>query len=523
MYYFSIPKLVKTRPTSLILIIILLAVYSCNKKHDTLTEKRNKLDSLHVSQDISAQTFNLRADRDNISHDQAIINTVFLNVFGEEKVSDWLKNDVVMKFLWTIDSIGNVKAVKQMPHRKSIALTDQELLSVIDYMNSKHILLPYCVDDDPHTDFVSHEYHAKLSYAKDHSFSIYTGFPGMAYLQEKYKKNGHQLSDLEYLKNSIKKYLSPTIRETIVCQNIKTYENDIVIPFDTIPQMHNDPFFFDAYDELSAMLDERIRCDFKRATFLVEQAFNPSVVNYNSFYESIAEVTSAIKNYKNDHNISINKALIDYVTNPYCLNHTNTINNEEKNNQGNIDSTRYSLSITISKQLEQINALVIYYKLLCDELNEEVFISSLPEQLFIKIPNNDRQSWINVELEYGGMVSDDWLVKKWGISPKAIESGLFLSNMTDKEEIAYMLYMLAVAYQRKYGCYDFFSLQCANRILEIFPNNYHALSLSIEIRRQWKTVYSQQMGETNTRFIVNNQKQCEAAEKTLFGLGYEYR
>lgn len=92
-------------------------------------------------------------------------------------------------------------------------------------------------------------------------------------------------------------FISMPIREQIIKQNVKAYKSTDVIAFDTILQMHYDSYFFDAYDELSNMLEGNIPYNLKRAEFLVEWAYFSGNMDYNEFCDSISHTVNAMNKF----------------------------------------------------------------------------------------------------------------------------------------------------------------------------------------------------------------------------------
>ena len=289
--------------------------------------------------------------------------------------------------------------------------------------------------------------------------------------------------------------------------------------FDTIPSMYDDRYFLDAFDELSAMIDGRSVYDFKRAEFLVEWAYCSGDMDYQEFCDSIASAVRRLKRFIQTRNIrhyktAANAALFDYFTRPSWMNGNKAFSYDEEDCTGEKDLSRLFVSKVIRTHSGQCTSLPVYYKILCNELGGKASLATAPSHMYIKHVGEDGK-WVNVELTTGSFARDEWYIQSMGISSDAIKNGVFLTAMSDKEDLAYMMYMLAIAYFQKYGDYDYFTLLCADRILADLPNNYHGLSLVVGTRQQWGYDYVESYGRTPTRFIKQNYLEYQRAKNLL--------
>lgn len=314
------------------------------------------------------------------------------------------------------------------------------------------------------------------------------------------------------------------IREQIIKDNIKTYESKDIITFDTIPQMHYDKYFFDAYDELSDMLEEREPYNLKRAEFLVEWAYYSGMMDYDAFCDSISHAVDALNRFIRIMNIqhyktAANAALFSYFTKPSWMNGYIAFSYDVEDCSGEKDISKLFVSKVIRTHTGQCSSLPIYYKILCNELGGKAYLATAPRHMYVKHIGEDGR-WVNVELTTGSFARDEWYIQSAGVSTEAIKNGVFLTAMSEKEDIAYMIYMLGIAYQKKYVDYDYFTLMCANRILNTLPRNYHALNLSIATRNQWGYDYVHIIGKVPSYFIFKNNQEYLAAKEILKFIGY---
>ena len=186
---------------------------------------------------------------------------------------------------------------------------------------------------------------------------------------------------------------------------------------------------------------------------------------------------------------------------------------------GEKDVSKLFVSKVISSHFGLCVSLPLYYKVLCDELGGDSFLAVAPNHMYIKHIAEDG-NWVNVELTTGSFARDEWYIQSMGVTTEAIKNGIFLSAMNDKENIAFLLYMLGVVYQRKFGDYDYFTLMCANRILEELPNSHLGYILTIATRQQWGHDYLEIIGHKLSSFIVDNYEKYLYAKNSLSRLGF---
>ena len=314
------------------------------------------------------------------------------------------------------------------------------------------------------------------------------------------------------------------IREQIIKESIKVYTPGESIPFDTIPQMHNDEYFFDAYDELVEMLNGGRPYDLKRAEFLVEWAYYSGGIDYNAFCDSVTNAVNTLKTFIQmkeigQYKTAANAALFEYFTKPCWMNNNRAFTYDVVDCGGEKDLSKVFVSKVIRIHSGQCFSLPVYYKILCNELGGKASLATAPGHMYIKHVGEDGR-WVNVELTTGSFARDEWYIQSMGVSTEAIKNGVFLTAMSDQEDIAYMLYMLGVAYLRKYKEYDYFTLLCANRILEVLPHNCYAFELVVGTRQQWGYDYVHIIGDIPSDFIMENYDGQYGAQMLLNTIGY---
>jgi len=158
------------------------------------------------------------------------------------------------------------------------------------------------------------------------------------------------------------------------------------------------------------------------------------------------------------------------------------------------------------------NSMPYLYKILAEELGVDANLALAPNHIYIK-HNIKSLGWYNTELTSGIFPQDSWLMASGFIHLKAIENGVFMKALNDKESLALLLVDLGNAYNRSFPDNDGnFPLKCAERALKIHPYLANALLLQAETH---KKQFQKMMKEQNTDDIptaLNNPKAKELFE-----------
>lgn len=257
------------------------------------------------------------------------------------------------------------------------------------------------------------------------------------------------------------------------------YESKKELKFDTFPYMVKDQVFLDGFNALQKMLNGDKPCSLKRAEFIVEWAYSGGKIKYEKFGHDIDSVAYIMKRFIDENNIqqyktAPNFVLFEYFTKPSPMNNYKAFSYDFEDFTGKKDFRNLFITKVMETHTGQCISLPLYYKILCDELGGQSSLAFAPRHLYIKHIGEDGK-WVNIELTNGHFVRDEWMIQTLGISTEAIRNGVFLTVLTDRENIAFMLTQLGKAYQQKYNLWDYFPLRCAEEVLKVLPNFCDAL------------------------------------------------
>ena len=139
--------------------------------------------------------------------------------------------------------------------------------------------------------------------------------------------------------------------------------------------------------------------------------------------------------------------------------------------------------------------------------------------MYIKHIGEDGK-WVKIELTNGNFVRDEWMIQTMNVSTEAIRNGIFLTALSEKENIAFMITQLGKAYQQKFNSWDYFPLRCAEDVLKVLPHFCDALVLKFCVHQQLDFAYQRRFGNVRTNCADYNYTEFQRIIKTLDSLGY---
>lgn len=288
--------------------------------------------------------------------------------------------------------------------------------------------------------------------------------------------------------------------------------------------MIEDLSFLRGFNELKKMLNDVKPYSLKRAEFIVEWAYSGGRLDYSMFCHDIDSVADILKRFIDLNNIqhyrtAPNFALFEYFTKPCPMNGNRAFVYDFEDFTGSKDFRKQFVSKTMRTHSGQCTSLPLYYKILCDELGGQSSLAFAPRHMYIKHIGEDGK-WVNIELTNGHFVRDEWMIQTCQISTEAIRNGVFLTALSEKENIAFMISQLGNAYRQKYNSWDYFPLRCAEEVLKVLPNFSIALVLKLCVHQQLLRSYLNKYGQTRSQFADYHYSEIQRMINTLDSLGY---
>ena len=298
--------------------------------------------------------------------------------------------------------------------------------------------------------------------------------------------------------------------------------------------------FRDVYQELKGMLNDSIPLNLERAVFLIENAYNGNILDFEMYRNNIEERVGYCKWRMKELKLNPNDGLAKNMAIFSLL--TDTLNIKQpgtekmvthyplKYNLDDYDSkkdyTSHFVTTLLSTNVGQCYSMPLLYLIMAERLGANAYLSLAPHHSFVKI-QDDKGAWYNLELTCRSILSDYHYLNNSYIKSEAIRNKLYLTPLSKKETIASMLVILGKYYQKKYG-YDPFVLDCMHEAKQHFPTSIDAkmmeadyeTRLTLEIARLLNTPNPEMMRKVSPDAYKHYERMQELY-KEIDDSGYE--
>ena len=292
--------------------------------------------------------------------------------------------------------------------------------------------------------------------------------------------------------------------------------------------------FNKAYMELEDMLNGKQKLSFKRAVYIVENAYYDNKLDYDvylsliEFYKDLTIAYNKVNKMtdykfadstKQNLNASLFKVFTDtikafdnqIISYPFQYNFNDALGNKDLSNT-------FVSKLFVTKK-GNCHSLPYLYKILTEELGTISYLSLAPMHIYIK-QFNKKVGWYNVELTSGHFPLDGYLMATGYISHQNIVNKLYMDTLSYKESIATCVMDLCYAYMRRLDTLSNtdFILKCANKSLEIKPNYISGL---LRLNGINEYLYIKYTNEHKTELAQVYKKGFIESNKKLIKLGYQ--
>ncbi len=245
------------------------------------------------------------------------------------------------------------------------------------------------------------------------------------------------------------------------------------------------------------MLNGKAPINFKKAVISVENAYYDGRLPVEMMEREIKRLAALALGYKQANAIayegrdrerfatygSVFKVMSDTVKVVFApgdtLNHL-PFTYDFEDIAGRHDWSKMFVSKLLRTGTGNCHSLPYLYKMVVEELGENTHLALAPKHVYIK-HRSDMLGMYNTELTSGTFPIDAWLMASGYIHLEAIQNGLYMEALSDKQSIALCLVDLAQGYEHKYGMDDVrFILLCVEAALAHYPNYPNALLLQSE-------------------------------------------
>jgi len=251
-----------------------------------------------------------------------------------------------------------------------------------------------------------------------------------------------------------------------------------------------------ALEELELMNSVNEAPVFKKAVFIVENAFSDNKLDEEAFKNVINFYTSICRDIMQSGNIiypesdslkaAAQCAVFVFMTDsiPVMTNSGVQVHTPFEYNFDDFAGQKEWSSMFVSTLMQtkkgNCHSMPFLYKMIMDELGQPAYLSLAPNHIYIKAQNK-RVGWYNIELTCGDFPTDAWLMASGYIHTDALRNGIYMDTLSQKQSVSLCLVDLAQGYQAKFGIQDgSFILKCCETALTHFPNYINALLLKAE-------------------------------------------
>lgn len=302
----------------------------------------------------------------------------------------------------------------------------------------------------------------------------------------------------------------------------------IVLCIFFISNAQENQFYLDSYQTIDNMLLDKQQYSFKEAVFSVESAYyqgklDTELLNYkigflSNFCRKI--ISNRELRYTEKDKDKVNKYASVYTI--MCQETPVVLRNDTLKYKpftydfedvfGHKELSNLFVSKLLNTQKGNCNSMPYLYKILAEELGVDANLALAPNHIYIK-HNIKSLGWYNTELTSGIFPQDSWLMASGFIHLKAIENGVFMKALNNKESLALLLVDLGNAYNRSFPDNDgSFPLKCAERAIKVHPYLATALLLQAETHKKQFQKMMKEQNTNNIEVALNNPKAKELFE-----------
>ncbi len=213
-----------------------------------------------------------------------------------------------------------------------------------------------------------------------------------------------------------------------------------------------------AYKLIEDMLSDKRPLDFAEAVFAVENCMYDGELDYAAYSielerisRGIMQMASSITAPSND--VALNYAIHLFYTQPCPLNHFHPFEYDKISLIEDVGLTGGMITNLLKTGKGTCHSLPYLYKIIADKIGARAYIATAPLHAYIRHQDADGKWW-NYETTTGTYSRSAWIMESFHVNEKAIRSGLYMTNLTDKETIVQCLHDLLNIYERKTGFYS---------------------------------------------------------------------
>lgn len=213
-----------------------------------------------------------------------------------------------------------------------------------------------------------------------------------------------------------------------------------------------------AYKLIEDMLTDKRPLDFAEAVFAVENCMYEGALDYAAYSIELERISKGITQMASSitaptRDVALNYAIYLFYTQPCPLNHYHPYEYDKISLIEDIGLTGGMVTNLLKTGKGTCHSLPYLYKIIADKIGAKAYIATAPLHAYIRHQDADG-NWWNYETTTGTYSRSAFIMENFHVNEKAIKSGLYMTNLTDKETLVQCLHDLLNIYERKTGFYS---------------------------------------------------------------------
>lgn len=276
-----------------------------------------------------------------------------------------------------------------------------------------------------------------------------------------------------------------------------------------------------AYNEMTQMLEGKQAISFKKAVFLMENAYLNNTWTYEKFNQQISSLTNKLRQLINERQFeqfktASNWAAFTYMKDSIRQNNFKPFSYDFENFMPDKDPSICFVTKLLNTNKGNCVSLPFLYKILVEEIGGSASLAIAPLHCYIK-HKDEKGKWVNLEMTNGSFSRDEWIMQETGITAEQIETGIYMKALTGKESIALILENLAHNYRFQFGNSSF-DLKACETGLKYFSNSVNLLSTKFE---HYRLILLQARKDKNKELEEQTNRALQNIDKQLIDLAYK--
>lgn len=285
-------------------------------------------------------------------------------------------------------------------------------------------------------------------------------------------------------------------------------------------QLHKQ-LYENAFNEMSQMLEGKKPISFKRAVFIMENAYLGNTWTYEKFNQQITAITSKLQQLIKERQFEKfktagNWAAFTYMTDSIQQNNFKPYTYDFDNFLPDKDPTVGFVTKVLTTNKGNCMSLPFLYKILTEETGASAWLALAPIHCYIK-HKDEKGKWVNLEMTSGSFSRDEWIMQEAGVTVEQIKTGIYMNALSQKQSIALIMKDLASNYQFQFGIGSF-DLKVSETALKYYPTSVNLLMSKFEHYRQ---ILLQARRQNNKILEEQTNKTLYLIDMRLIALAYK--